>query len=153
MNLDLLIDTDFTPLPSKQQLQQWAQLIPGDHQQLECCVRIVDSIEIRQLNKDFRGKDYATNVLSFPFEYPPGFPEVEQNLLGDLAICPEVVWQEAEQQGKKYFDHWAHMLVHGLLHLLGYDHQTDDEAEEMETLEQQLLAKIHIANPYQDQGL
>ena len=107
--------------------------------------RITDAKTGRQLNRDFRGKDYATNVLSFPAEWPPG---MRSPMLGDLAICAPVVAREAREQGKAVRDHYAHMVIHGTLHLLGYDHIDEAEAERMETLETKLLAGIGIANPY-----
>ncbi|MGO4703372.1 rRNA maturation RNase YbeY [Dyella sp. 2RAB6] len=111
----------------------------------ELSIRIVDAKEGRALNRDYRGKDYATNVLSFPAELPPG---VTLPLIGDLAICAPVVAREAAEQGKAPRDHWAHMTVHGVLHLLGYDHLEDTEAEAMEALETRILAGLGIADPY-----
>ena len=111
----------------------------------ELAIRIVGTDEGRALNRDYRGKDYATNVLSFPAELPPG---VVLPLLGDLAICAPVVLREAAEQGKAPRDHWAHLTVHGMLHLLGYDHIEDGEAEAMETLETRILASLGIADPY-----
>ena len=111
----------------------------------ELSIRIVDIAEGRALNRDYRGKDYATNVLSFPAELPPG---VSLPLIGDLAICAPVVAREAAEQGKDPRDHWAHMTVHGVLHLLGYDHIQDSEAEAMEALETRILAGLGIADPY-----
>ena len=95
----------------------------------EVCIRVVDPAESQALNAEYRGKDKPTNVLSFPFEVPPGVPVT---LLGDLVICAEVVAREADEQQKALLHHWAHMVVHGTLHLLGFDHINDDEAEEME---------------------
>ena len=111
----------------------------------ELSIRIVDGDEGRALNRDYRHKDYATNVLSFPVELPPG---VTVPLIGDLAICAPVVAKEAREQGKNPRDHWAHMTVHGVLHLLGYDHIVDAEAEAMEALETRILAGLGIADPY-----
>lgn len=111
----------------------------------ELSIRIVDAKEGRTLNRDYRGKDYATNVLSFPVELPPG---VKSPLIGDLVICSPVVAKEATEQGKLARDHWAHMTVHGVLHLLGYDHIEDDEAEAMEALETRVLAGLGIDDPY-----
>ena len=112
----------------------------------ELSIRIVDTDEGRMLNREYRGKDYATNVLSFPVELPPG---VTLPLIGDLAICAPVVAREATEQGKAARDHWAHMTIHGVLHLLGYDHIEDAEAEAMEALETRILAGLGIANPYE----
>lgn len=111
----------------------------------EVAIRIVDAAEGRALNRDYRGKDYATNVLSFPAELPPG---VDLPLIGDLAICAPVVAREATEQGKRPRDHWAHLTIHGTLHLLGYDHIEDAEAEAMEALETRILAGLGIADPY-----
>jgi probable rRNA maturation factor len=111
----------------------------------ELSIRIVDTDEGRALNRDYRGKDYATNVLSFPVELPPG---ITLPLIGDLAICAPVVAREAKEQGKVPRDHWAHMTVHGVLHLLGFDHIEDAEAETMEALETRILAGLGIADPY-----
>ncbi|WP_199096404.1 rRNA maturation RNase YbeY [Dyella sp. ASV21] len=112
----------------------------------ELSIRIVDSKEGRLLNREYRDKDYATNVLSFPVELPPG---VVLPLIGDLAICAPVVLREAAEQGKRPRDHWAHMTVHGVLHLIGYDHIEDADAEVMEALEARILAGLGIANPYE----
>ncbi len=111
----------------------------------ELSIRIVDVDEGRSLNLAYRGKDYATNVLSFPVELPPG---VESPLIGDLAICAPVVLNEATEQGKQPRDHWAHMTIHGVLHLIGYDHVEDSKAEVMEALETRILAKLGVADPY-----
>lgn len=111
----------------------------------ELVVRIVGESESAQLNQEFRGKSGPTNVLSFPFEAPPGVPS---KLLGDLIICAPVVRKEAREQEKPLRAHWAHMIVHGCLHLLGYDHQTDEQAHEMETLEVKILARLGIDDPY-----
>lgn len=113
-------------------------------------VRIVDVDEITQLNEQYRQKTGATNVLSFPFEPPPGVPEnLCDNMLGDLVVCAAVVAQEAAEQHKLAEAHWAHMIVHGTLHLLGYDHLTDAEAEHMEMEEIAVLEGLGYANPYQ----
>ena len=111
----------------------------------ELSIRIVDTAEGRALNRDYRGKDYATNVLSFEAELPSG---VKLPLIGDLAICAPVVAREAAEQGKRERDHWAHLTVHGVLHLLGYDHIEDADAEVMEALETRVLADLGIADPY-----
>ncbi|NCX94144.1 MAG: rRNA maturation RNase YbeY [Gammaproteobacteria bacterium] len=106
---------------------------------------LVNSDEIQTLNRDYRNKDKPTNVLSFPFEAPPG---IDIDLLGDIIICPQVVFEEAQAQGKPYLDHFAHILIHGVLHLLGYDHLEEQEAEQMESKEIGLLAELNIRNPY-----
>ena len=111
-------------------------------------VRIVDETEIHTLNRDYRGKDKATNVLSFPAEAIEGLPAELHTELGDIVICAPVVIREAQEQGKVLADHWAHMLVHGTLHLLGYDHIDDNDAETMEALERKILGQAGIADPY-----
>jgi len=137
-----------TGLPSTLSFRRWADAaLTGAKRRkpAELAIRIVGTHEGRRLNRDYRDKDYATNVLSFPVELPPG---VTLPLIGDLAICAPVVTREAVEQGKRARDHWAHMTVHGILHLLGYDHIDDTEAEAMETLERRILAKLGIADPY-----
>lgn len=138
---------DAQKLPSTELFQQWvdAALASVTEQEFELTIRLVNLTESQQLNKQYRQKDKATNVLSFPFEVPEG---IELNLLGDLVICAQVVEQEASNQNKTLFDHWAHMVIHGCLHLLGYDHINDADANEMESLEVKILAKLSIANPY-----
>jgi len=111
----------------------------------ELAIRIVDADEGQSLNLQYRGKDYATNVLSFPADLPPG---LNLPLIGDLVICAPVVAREAAEQGKKPADHWAHLTIHGTLHLLGYDHEEDGEAEAMEALETRILADLGIKDPY-----
>ncbi|WP_368084713.1 rRNA maturation RNase YbeY [Vibrio splendidus] len=133
-------------LPTRQDIQLWLdKTIPQFQENAELTVRIVDTEESHQLNHDYRGKDKPTNVLSFPFEVPPG---MELDLLGDLIICRQVVEKEAEEQNKPLLAHWAHMVVHGSLHLLGYDHIEDDEAEEMESLETEIMQTMGFEDPY-----
>lgn len=133
-------------LPSEADFRRWvAAALAGRPGEAEVVVRIVDDAESTELNGTYRGKHYATNVLSFPFEAPPG---VAMPLLGDLVICAPVVAREAAEQGKAPVDHWAHLVVHGTLHLLGYDHLSDAEAEEMEALEREILARLGIGDPY-----
>ena len=147
--LDLqLACADTNNLPDEADFQRWldAAVLPFQ-EEAEVTVRLVDEAESNQLNLTYRGKDKPTNVLSFPFECPPG---VELPLLGDLIICRQVVEREASEQNKPLLAHWAHMVVHGSLHLLGYDHIEDGEAEEMEALEIEFMAALGFANPYQD---
>src|SRR5690554_1667652 len=137
-------------LPSEDKLQQWATAALLDRTEFdepELTIRLVESDESQELNCEYRGKDKPTNVLSFPFEIPAGIPI---QLLGDLVICAPVVHQEAQQQSKTPEAHWAHMVVHGCLHLLGYDHIKDDEAEIMEDLERQIMATLGFSDPYLD---
>jgi probable rRNA maturation factor len=114
----------------------------------EVSVRIVDAAEIQALNRDYRGKDRPTNVLSFPAGDVAGLPDDEVSPLGDIVVCASVVRDESVAQGKAVADHWAHMLVHGVLHLFGYDHQSDQEAEAMEALEIEILGAHGIGDPY-----
>ena len=133
-------------LPTAEQIEQWATAaVQPQSDEVEMTVRIVDEAESHELNLNYRGKDRPTNVLSFPFECPD---EVELPLLGDLVICRQVVEREAQEQDKPLMAHWAHMVVHGSLHLLGYDHIEDDEAEEMESLEIQIMTGLGFADPY-----
>ncbi len=135
-----------TGLPTTEQIEQWATAaVQPQSDEVEMTVRIVDEAESHELNLNYRGKDRPTNVLSFPFECPD---EVELPLLGDLVICRQVVEREAQEQDKPLMAHWAHMVVHGSLHLLGYDHIEDDEAEEMESLETQIMTELGFADPY-----
>lgn len=131
--------------PSHAQMQAWAASAYQASPDTYVSLKIVDESESQQLNTEFRGKDKPTNVLSFPMQMPEG---VALPILGDLAICASVVACEAEQQGKELHAHWAHMLVHGMLHLQGYDHIDDVEAEEMEALEREILGKLGYPDPY-----
>lgn len=147
IELDLQIAVESEQgLPSADEFQRWLDktIIPFQ-QNAELTIRIVDEEESQQLNRDYRGKDKPTNVLSFPFEAPPG---VEMDLLGDMIICRQVVEKEAIEQSKPLIAHWAHMVVHGSLHLLGYDHIEDDEAEEMEALETKIMLDMGFDDPY-----
>lgn len=145
--IDLQIASeDAANLPSVEQIQLWANAaIRAENSQPEMTVRIVDEEESHHLNLTYRGKDKPTNVLSFPFECPD---EIELPLIGDLVICRQVVEREATEQEKPLMAHWAHMIVHGSLHLLGYDHIEDDEAEEMERLETEIMLSLGFTDPY-----
>lgn len=137
--------------PDAGQFQRWAEsALTEVEEDCELSIRLVDEDESARLNSEYRGKNGPTNVLSFPFEAPI---ELDPRLLGDLVICMPVVEREAAEQDKAVNDHWAHMVVHGCLHLLGYDHIEDDEAEKMEALEIQILHSFDIANPYQSPGV
>jgi probable rRNA maturation factor len=134
-------------VPTQQEFRSWvtAALTPLNHK-VEMVIRVVDQAESRQLNSRYRGQDKPTNVLSFPFAMPAG---IDSDHLGDLVICSAVVKREAGEQQKKEIDHWAHMVVHGVLHLRGLDHQTEKQAREMEELEKRILAGLGIEDPYQ----
>lgn len=147
------IQTDITVpshnLPTPEDFQRWATaaIKTANKREGDVAIRIVTIAEIQQLNRDYRHKDKPTNVLSFPFDMPEGIEGIDP-ILGDIAICADIVAQEAAAQQKKPQDHWAHMVVHGCLHLLGYDHIKDDEAEEMEALEIAILTQFGITTPY-----
>ncbi len=145
-NLDLQIACTGHDLPEQQAMEHWLQAtLSGLRERAEVTVRIVERDESRQLNHQYRHKDSATNVLSFPADLPA---ELDIPLLGDLVICAPVVNEEARQQDKTHEAHWAHMLVHGTLHLLGYDHINHTEADIMEQLETDILTKLGFPPPY-----
>ena len=149
IELDLQIASSANSLPSHADFLTWCSLALRQRTApSELTIRLVDSAEGLELNSTWRGKDYPTNVLSFPADIPEGLLDIA--LLGDLVICVPVVEQEAAEQGKTLTAHWAHLVIHGCLHLLGYDHIDDAEAEEMEALERQLLAEIGHPDPYRD---
>ena len=140
-------------VPTQAEVRQFIALVAdeaGGDARGEVSVRIVDEAEMAEINRRYRGKNQPTNVLAFPAELQslPGLPEENAGLLGDLVICAPVVDREANEQGKSAAAHWAHMLVHGMLHLLGYDHESDADAREMEGLEIATLARHGIENPY-----
>jgi probable rRNA maturation factor len=141
-------------LPSAVSFRKWvAAALAGRIREADLAIRVVDAREGRALNRHYRGKDYATNVLSFPADAAEGvkLPKgVKMPLLGDLVICAPVVAREAKEQGKALNDHYAHLTVHGVLHLLGWDHEDEREAECMEALEREILAGLGIADPYRD---
>ena len=133
--------------PSAKRMALWAAAAAGvKGRHAELAIRIVGKRESRRLNAHWRGKDYATNVLSFPVEGLP--PVIRPRPLGDLVICAPVVAAEALEQGKTQSAHWAHMVVHGVLHLLGHDHEQDAEAVRMERLERRILARLGFPDPY-----
>ena len=139
-----------TGVPSAASFRKWVEAaLAGRAAPAEVAIRIVGTEEGRELNRQYRRRDYATNVLSFPAERPVGLPDdVELPYLGDLVICADVVAREAAEQSKRPVDHYAHLTVHGVLHLLGWDHLEDAEAEAMEARERQILAGLGIADPY-----
>lgn len=134
------------PVPDDAAFARWVSAaLAGRREAAAVSVRVVDAEEGRALNAQWRGRDAPTNVLSFPAELPE---ELGLPLLGDLVLCVPVVRREAAEQGKAEADHWAHLVVHGVLHLLGMDHQEDAEAEVMEAAEREVLAGLGIADPY-----
>jgi probable rRNA maturation factor len=143
-------------LPSSAAARDWVErtlALAGSGGPSTVSLRYVDSSESRELNHRYRGQDKPTNVLSFPSKLPePVRKALESNPLGDIVICPEVLESEARDQDKAQQDHWAHLLVHGVLHLIGYDHQSAAEAEAMEALEIRILADGGIGNPYLEPG-
>lgn len=133
-------------MPASEDFQTWVEAALKDRRDAaELAIRVVDRAESQQLNRDYRGKDAPTNVLSFAAELPDG---VELALLGDLVICAAVVAEEAREQGKTELAHWAHLTVHGTLHLLGFDHISSVDAKRMEAEERQVLADLGYADPY-----
>ena len=133
-------------LPSAVSFRRWAAAAAqGRIRRADLAIRLVDTKEGRALNRHYRGKDYATNVLSFPVELPEG---VTLPLLGDLVICAPVVAREAAEQGKPLLAHYAHLTVHGVLHLLGLDHEDEREADAMELIEREVLASLGLPDPY-----
>ena len=143
-----------TGLPSAVSFRRWvATALHGRILEADLAIRIVDNKEGRALNRHYRGKDYATNVLSFPAEMAEGvkMPKgVKMPLLGDLVLCAPVIAREAREQKKPLAEHYAHLTVHGALHLLGWDHEDEREAEAMEQLEREILAAMGIDDPYLD---
>lgn len=152
MEHDIILDLQLAcasseGLPSEEQFHHWLAAAVTPFQAVsEVTIRLVDEAESHELNHTWRGKDKPTNVLSFPFEAPPGIEDFP--LLGDLIICRQVVEQEAKEQNKVLEAHWAHMVIHGSLHLLGYDHIQDEEAEEMEALETEIMLALGYTDPY-----
>ncbi len=148
MNLRVDIDSaSAEPAPEEEDLRSWIRAALTSRQQdTEISVRLVDIEEMCQLNKTYRGKSGATNVLSFPYE---GMPGVTSDLLGDVVVCAPVVANESVAQHKTLEAHWAHIVVHGVLHLLGHDHTHDDEAHKMEACETGLLAGLGYPDPYE----
>ncbi|MDD2055264.1 rRNA maturation RNase YbeY [Pseudomonas putida] len=148
IELDLQLATDANA-PGETDFRRWCELALRQRSaDSELTIRLVDEPEGRELNRTWRQKDYATNVLSFPADVPDELLDIP--LLGDLVICVPVVEREAAEQGKALEAHWAHLVIHGCLHLLGYDHIDDEEADEMEALERTLLAELGHPDPYAD---
>jgi probable rRNA maturation factor len=139
-------ETSNSSVPSDQQFEQWATAALQGHGESELVIRVVDQEESRRLNEQFASRNKATNVLSFPAGLPPS---IGLALLGDIVICAALVEREAEQQNKSIVAHWAHLTIHGILHLLGHDHQSDQEAANMEALETSLVQSFGFPDPYQ----
>lgn len=140
--------TDQALAPKSSILRKWAKsALSKKIESAEITIRITDSHEMAELNSTYRHKEGPTNVLSFPFAIPDEV-ELDIPLLGDIVICAEVVNREAEEQNKTQEAHWAHMVIHGIFHLLGYDHETDSDAAIMETLEIEMMQLLGFANPY-----
>jgi probable rRNA maturation factor len=147
VRIDVQIGGTRSGLPDVARFRHWARsALAGRRRSAELSIRIVDAAESRALNRRYRGKDQPTNVLAFPADLPP---ELGLSLLGDLVICREVVEAEAAAQAKPLDAHWAHMVIHGTLHLMGFDHGTADEAAAMEAIEAEILAEIGWPNPYE----
>lgn len=139
------LESEESDIPDATLIQQWADNACLDNDKVIVSVQVVSNDEMRELNRTWRGKDRPTNVLSFPMELPD---EVDLKILGDLVLCADVINTEAEQQHKPVKAHWAHMVVHGMLHLQGYDHIDDEQAEAMEALEIRILNQLGFDNPY-----
>ena len=131
--------SDIPDLPTQAEFRKWAR--SALNLDAEITLRLIDETEGRTLNRDYRGKDYATNVLTFPLAEEP-------HLMGDIVLCVPVVLREAREQNKTSSAHFAHLTVHGVLHLRGYDHETEAEAELMETLETKIVTKLGYPDPY-----
>ena len=150
IELEVQRATQSGSVPDDSQFQCWVEAAlldkPG---QAALAIRIVDEQEAQRYNRDYRNQDCATNVLSFPSELPANLPaDIDQSQLGDLLICAPLVALEAVQRNRTEADHWAHLTIHGILHLLGYDHEQEAAADEMETLETEILARLGICDPY-----
>jgi len=152
LQLEFQVGCEVEGLPSEAQFRSWLTMAlrAVDRDSAELSLRIVDTAESQQLNSDYRDKNQPTNVLSFPWQSDfPELAELESNYLGDLAICAEIVQREVVEQQKLLEAHWAHLSIHGLLHLLGFDHIDAAEAQVMESLEISILSQLHYPNPYE----
>ncbi len=157
VSADLQIACEATGVPPKKDIEAWLARVLAETRSSpdgasEISIRVVDEVESQALNLNYRGKDQPTNVLAFPVDLPDigAWPEGTAIPLGDLVICAPVVAREAGEQGKDLAAHWSHMLVHGMLHLLGYDHETESQAETMEALEIRILQGQGVINPYEE---
>ncbi|MGB1270900.1 MAG: rRNA maturation RNase YbeY [Endozoicomonas sp.] len=148
VHIDIQVNSTSAQLPSPEEIEKWASMAVGKHrQEAEISLLVVDTEEGTRLNRQWRNKEEPTNVLSFPSDLPEA---LKLPLLGDLVICAPVVEREAGEQKKSLTSHWAHMIVHGTLHLLGYDHIEDNQALEMENLETVIMQKLGFPDPYQE---
>lgn len=148
IDLDVQYAVDLPDLPTHAELQFWViQALIGRRNQAELVIRIVDEIEIATLNDIYRHRSGSTNVLSFPFTT---LPQVPITFIGDIVICAALIIKEAMEQGKTLKAHWAHIVIHGVLHLIGYDHKTITQAQDMEKLEEQILKNLGYPNPYME---
>ena len=145
MSVSETLEAEDEDIPDAALVQQWAEQACFSEEPLVTSVQLVSLDEMRELNNTWRGNNRPTNVLSFPMQSPE---EVEPRILGDLALCPAVINSEAAQQHKPATAHWAHMIVHGMLHLQGYDHIDESQANEMEALEARILNRLGFDNPY-----
>jgi probable rRNA maturation factor len=151
LEVDVQVACDEDDLPSYADLRAWARAAVGTlREDTELTIRIVGEAESARLNGSYRHKDGATNVLSFQFDAPAG---VDVPLLGDIIICAPVVRREASEQSKSVSSHWAHMVVHGALHLLGFHHERVRDADEMEAMEARVLSRLGFDNPYEPRGI
>ncbi len=152
MIINLQTNCSIKETPTVEQFKTWLtaaqNLTAPSKKQQEITIQITDSKEIQQLNKDYRGIDKPTNILSFEFEEIVEIPDLKTKYIGDLVIANDIVKKEAKMQNKKISNHWAHLTIHGFLHLLGFDHIDDKEADNMEALEVKILNSINISNPY-----
>ena len=149
LDLAVLRESEAPNLPSDPELHDWATAAIGDAAPAALAIRLVDAEESQRLNREYRGKARPTNVLSFPADLPEVvLAELPARPLGDLVLCAPLVATEAGEQGKPEAHHWAHLVIHGVLHLRGYDHETVEEAEAMEALEVELLTRLGIPDPY-----
>ncbi len=149
MKIELDVQREVDALPKDDELLKWINevFILENHGDTELTIRFVNENESAALNKEYRHKSGSTNILSFPFDMPE---EVELNLLGDLIVCSDIVKKEAAEQNKTELAHWAHMIIHGTLHLLGYDHLTSAEADVMEAKEIKILSQLGYSDPYRE---
>jgi len=145
-NVEIQYTISADDVPNPELFQTWVEAAIGLETEAELVIRIVDRTESAQFNQTYRGIPGPTNVLSFAFEPPP---QIKTAYLGDLLICAPLVSKEAHEQGKPIDSHWAHLVIHGVLHMQGYDHQAMDEAARMEACEIEIMARLGYPNPYE----